>query len=131
MADYGEAKVFRIAEMEAITEIPKHHRCAGYSLIPRDTGVSFSFSLTEMYPGGEAETDTHEGREHCFFVLSGIGEAHVNGKKFMVHPYECLWIPPGAVHDFKAVGGQTLRFLVVTSPAFWKEIGSSGKGVKG
>jgi mannose-6-phosphate isomerase-like protein (cupin superfamily) len=70
------------------------------------------------------------GREHCFFVLSGVGEAKVNGRTFMVHPYECLWIPPGAVHDFRPVGGQTLRFMVVTSPAFWKEIGAPGKGQK-
>jgi mannose-6-phosphate isomerase-like protein (cupin superfamily) len=122
MSGYAEARVMKVAEMEAITQIPKHRLCSGYALIPQDTGASFSFSLTEIYPGGEAEPDAHEGREHCFFVLSGVGDAKVNGKRFVVNPYECLWIPPGADHEIRPLGGQALRFLVVTLPAFWKKI---------
>jgi mannose-6-phosphate isomerase-like protein (cupin superfamily) len=128
MSSYAEAAVFKVAEMEALTNIPKHSRCCGYSLVPRETGVSFSFSLTEMHPGGEAEIDTHPGREHCFFILSGVGEARVSGKQFTVHPYECLWIPPGAEHEIRPIGGQALRFLVVTSPASWVDVSGSGKG---
>jgi mannose-6-phosphate isomerase-like protein (cupin superfamily) len=122
MAKYAQARVMKVAEMEALTEIPKHRRTCGYTLLPQDIGVSFSFSLTEIHPGGEAEPDAHEGREHCFFVLSGVGDAKVNGKKFTLNPYECLWIPPGAEHEIRPVGGQTLRFLVVTLPAFWKDV---------
>jgi mannose-6-phosphate isomerase-like protein (cupin superfamily) len=122
MPTYGEARVIKVDEMEAMTNIPKHKMCSGYSLVPKETGVSFSFSLAEILPGGEAEPDTHEGREHCFFIISGVGEAQVNGKKFIVKHNECLWVPPGAEHEIRPVGGQTLRFLVITFPAFWKDI---------
>jgi mannose-6-phosphate isomerase-like protein (cupin superfamily) len=122
MSKYAEARLIKVDEMEAITDIPKHRQCCGYILVPQDTGVSFSFSLAEIFPGGEAEPDVHEGREHCFFVLSGLGKAKVNGKEFIVKHSECLWIPPGAEHEIRPVGGQTLRFLVVTFPASWKNV---------
>ncbi|MFC1862850.1 cupin domain-containing protein [Thermodesulfobacteriota bacterium] len=122
MSKYGEARVLDVDEIEAITEIPKHRDCVGYGLLPQDTGVSFSFGLTEMRPGGEAEPDAHEGREHCFFILSGVGLAKVNGKEFTLKSNQCLWIPPGAEHDLKPVGHQTLRFLVITFPAFWENV---------
>ena len=122
MANYSKARVIKVAKMEGMTDIPKHLKCVGYSLIPQDTGVSFSFSLTEMHPGGEAQKDAHNGREHCFFILSGVGDAMVSEERFTVHPYECLWIPPGAEHEIRPVGGQTLRFLVITFPAFWEKV---------
>ena len=122
MSYYAEARVMKVDEMEANTNIPKHRRCSGYMLVPQDTGVSFSFSLAEIQPGGEAEPDAHEGREHCFFVLSGVGAAKVSGKQFTLKSNECLWIPPGAEHEIRPVGGQTLRFLVITFPASWKEV---------
>ncbi len=125
MSGYAKARVVKVAEAEGMTEIKKHLKCVGYSLIPQDTGVSFSFSLTEMHPGGEAEKDAHEGREHCFFILSGVGDAVVEGERFELHPYECLWIPPGADHELRPIGEQTLRFLVITFPAFFKEIEAS------
>ncbi len=45
-----------------------------------------------------------------------------NGKKFIVRPGDCLWIPPDAEHGVKPTGGQTLRFAVVTSPPPWVEV---------
>ena len=32
---------------------------------------------------------------------------------------DCLWLPPGCEHGVKPVGGQTLRFVVVTAPPPW------------
>jgi mannose-6-phosphate isomerase-like protein (cupin superfamily) len=86
-------------------------------------GVSrFVLFITEIRPGGEAQLDVHEGREHCYFIMSGVEEAQVEGKKFTLHPGDCLWIPPDAEHGIKPVGTQTLRFAVVTAPAPWVEV---------
>ena len=85
-----------------------------------ETGAKgFVLFFAEVHPGGEAEIDTHPGREHCCFMLSGAGKASVNGKKFTVRPGDCLWIPPGAEHGIIPIGGQTIRFAVMTSPAPW------------
>jgi hypothetical protein len=49
MPAYGEARVIKVDEMEAMTDIPKHKMCSGYPLVPKETGVSFSFSLAEIH----------------------------------------------------------------------------------
>ena len=122
MADYAEPKVMKLAEMQSVCP-PKHRDTDAFTLIGQDTGAkNFVLFLTEVHPGGEAEPDVHAGREHCYFVISGVGDAQVNGKKFRLNPGECLWIPPGAEHGIKPVGGQTLRFAVVTAPPPWVEV---------
>jgi mannose-6-phosphate isomerase-like protein (cupin superfamily) len=122
MSDYAEAKVMRLSELTSACP-PKHVNTDAFTMIGQDTGAKgFVLFNVEVHPGGEAELDTHPGREHCYFVLSGVGAATVEGKKFELHPGDCLWIPPGVEHGVKPVGGQTLRFAVVTSPPPWVEV---------
>jgi len=49
-------------------------------------------------------------------MISGVGEACVDGERFIVNPSECLSIPPGAAHSIKPIGGQSIRFLVFMAP---------------
>ena len=123
MGDYKEATVYRMSELQSACP-PKHINTDAFTLIPEETGAKgFVLFCTEVHPGGEAEPDVHLGREHCYFILSGVGDAVVNDKKFRVGPGDCVWIPPDAVHGIKPVGGQTLRFAVVTSPPPWVAVG--------
>ena len=122
MPDYPKAHVIKVSELESFCP-PKHVDTDSWVLIGQDQKVEkFVLFLTEIRPGGKAELDVHPGREHCYFVLSGIGDAQVNGEKFTIHPGDCLWIPPDAEHGVKPVGSQTLRFAVVTSPPPWAEV---------
>ncbi len=122
MSQYKEATLYKMEELKSACP-PKHVNTDAYTLIPQETGAKgFVLFCTEVHPGGEAQLDVHKGREHCYFILSGAGEAEVNGKKFIVRPGDCLWIPPDAEHGVKPTGGQTLRFAVVTSPPPWVEV---------
>ncbi|MEJ2725419.1 MAG: cupin domain-containing protein [Deltaproteobacteria bacterium] len=122
MADYQDAKVIRLHELQSACP-PKHVNTDAFTVIGKETGAkNFVLFLTEVHPGGEAQLDVHEGREHCYFVISGVGDAEVNGKKFTLFPGDCLWIPPSAEHGVKPVGGQTLRFAVVTAPPPWVDV---------
>ena len=122
MGDYKEATLYKMDELKSVCP-PKHINTDAFTLIPQETGVKgFVLFCTEVHPGGEAELDTHPGREHCYFMLSGTGIAKVDGKEFTVRPGNCLWIPPGAEHGIKPVGGETIRFAVVTSPAPWVQV---------
>lgn len=122
MSGYSEAKVYKLSEIESVCP-PKHSATNAFNLISEESGAKgFALFNVEIQPGGEAEVHTHPGREHCYFVLSGIGDALVDGENFILNPGDCLWIPPGAEHGIKPVGGQTLRTAVVTSPAPWVEI---------
>ena len=117
MANYKEATLYKMEELPSACP-PKHINTDAFTLIPKETGAEgFVLFCTEVHPGGEAEVDIHKGREHCYFMLSGCGEAVVNGKKFTVRPGDCLWIPPDAEHGIKPVGGQTIRFAVVLAPS--------------
>jgi mannose-6-phosphate isomerase-like protein (cupin superfamily) len=122
MPNYAKAKVMRLAELTSNCP-PKHRNTDAFTMIGEDTGArNFVMFNVEIHPGGEAEPDTHPGREHCYFVLSGIGAAVVDDQEFRLQPGDCLWIPPGSLHGIKPVGGQTLRFVVVTSPPPWVDI---------
>jgi mannose-6-phosphate isomerase-like protein (cupin superfamily) len=119
---YAEAKVMRVSELKSACP-PKHRVTDAFTMIGQDTGATrFVLFNVEVHPGGEAELDVHKGREHCYFVLSGVGDAVVNGKKFTLYPGDCLWIPPDAEHGIKPIGGQTLRFVVVTAPPPWVQV---------
>lgn len=119
MSEYAAAKVIRLSKLQSECP-PKHVRTDAFTVIGEDTGAkNFVLFNVEIHPGGEAQPDTHPGREHCYFVLSGVGDATVDGQKFELHPGDCLWMPPGVRHGVKAVGGQTLRFVVVTAPPPW------------
>ncbi|RJR53745.1 MAG: cupin domain-containing protein [Desulfobacteraceae bacterium] len=119
MGEYKEATLYRMEDLKS-TCPPKHVNTDAFTLIPQETGAKgFVLFCTEVHPGGEAQLDVHAGREHCYFILSGVGDAMVNGKAFRCRPGDVLWIPPDAEHGIKPVGGQTLRFAVVTSPAPW------------
>ena len=122
MGEYADAKVIRLTELESKCP-PKHSSTDAFTLIGEETGArNFVLFNVEIRPGGEAELDIHPNREHCYFVLSGFGDARVNGKEFKLYPGDCLWIPPGAEHGIRPIGGQTLRFIVVTSPPPWIEV---------
>jgi mannose-6-phosphate isomerase-like protein (cupin superfamily) len=122
MGQYKEATLYKMEDLKSACP-PKHVNTDAYTLIGKETGATgFVLFCTEVHPGGEAQLDVHKGREHCYFMLSGCGEAVVNGKKFIVRPGDCLWIPPDAEHGIKPTGGQTIRFAVVTSPPPWVEV---------
>ena len=122
MGQYKEATLYKMEDLKSACP-PKHVNTDAYTLIGKETGaMGFVLFCTEVHPGGEAQLDVHKGREHCYFMLSGAGEAVVNGKKFIVRPGDCLWIPPDAEHGIKPTGGQTIRFAVVTSPPPWVEV---------
>lgn len=73
---------------------------------------SIEFFLAEIRPGGEAEEGVHPVSEHAYFIISGRGQAKVEGEEFIVEPGDCLYIPLGAKRGIKPIGGQTLRFAV-------------------
>ena len=123
MGDYKEATLYKMEELQSLCP-PKHINTDAFTLIPKETGAKgFVLFCTEVHPGGEAELDTHPGREHCYFMLSGCGDATVDGKKFTVRPGDVLWIPPGAEHGIKPVGGVFVYSFIQTYPFIVRQKG--------
>ncbi len=112
-----KATLRRMKEIKSISP-PKHTHTDSFVLVnPATVGCkNIEFFLTEIRPGGEAEEDIHPISEHAYFIISGRGQAVVEGEKFTVEPGDCLYITPGAKHGIKPIGTETLRFAVWMTP---------------
>lgn len=71
--------------------------------------------LVDILPGGEGFVDEHRG-EHGYYILSGEGEADVEGVRHLLQKEDCLFIPDGAVHSVKTLGAETLKTIVFMAP---------------
>lgn len=97
---------------------PKHVLTDAVALVNGNVaGASqIELYLVDFKPGGEGFEDAHPGCEHGFFVLSGKGEAWVEGERFELGPEDCLFIPEGARHSIKTLGEESLRTVVFMAP---------------
>jgi len=84
-------------------------------LITKDTaGVeNIRLSISEIKPGGCAESFIHEGFQQLTFILSGRGKIFVEDKEFFVEPDGCLFIPETTEHRTEVVGKETLRQIII------------------
>jgi mannose-6-phosphate isomerase-like protein (cupin superfamily) len=113
----ADGKLIKLAELQSVCP-PGHINTETLEIITKNTvgAEHIELFLSEMHPGGEAEESVHPFSEHGYFMISGVGEAVVEGKRFTLHPNECLYIPPGAKHGIKPVGKNTIRVIVFMSP---------------
>ena len=111
--------MFKIDEKRPRVENPpQHSQTTSFPLIsPKSCGANFEFHVTEIRPGGTADDDVHANEEHGFFCISGRALAKVDGEEFYMEPGCALWVPKGATHSFKVLGGETYKIGVIFSPA--------------
>ena len=114
-----KGRMFKVDEkMKHVENPPKHTQTNSFPLIsPKSCGANFEFHVTEIRAGGTAQDDVHANEEHGFFCISGRALAKVDGEEFLMEPGCALWVPKGAVHSFKVLGGETYRIGVIFSPA--------------
>jgi len=77
-----------------------------------------------VIPPGDAEGDPrnrHRGADQWLFVVSGRGQALVNGKRHALRPGTLMVIERGDRHEVKNTGRAPLRTLnVYVPPAYTK-----------
>jgi mannose-6-phosphate isomerase-like protein (cupin superfamily) len=76
-----------------------------------------SLAEASLEPGAETARHFHRRSEEIYFVLEGIGEMELDGKRRDVRIGDAVLIPPGAWHQIRA-GKTPLRFLCACSPAY-------------
>jgi mannose-6-phosphate isomerase-like protein (cupin superfamily) len=52
------------------------------------------------------------------YVIQGQANMTLDGRYYPVQAGDLIYIPPFTVHDFTALGNETLRILVVFAPCF-------------
>lgn len=114
----AKGKVFKVCETSAFMEPAKHTLTHSFPLISPKTvpGAQYELHLTEIRSGGTAEDDVHPNEDHAFFCVSGRAMAKVDGEEMLVEPGCALYVPKGAVHSFKVLGGEVFKIVVVFAP---------------
>ena len=80
-----------------------------------------SISHMEFMPGDCCREHYHpEGFEESYYILQGEALVPVNKIERKLSAGQCISIPPLVWHDLKNIGNGTLKFLVITTPA-WTE----------
>jgi mannose-6-phosphate isomerase-like protein (cupin superfamily) len=119
MADAPRGKVCHLKEVDFKQDPPQHEKTRGWPLVnPKSCpGAQLEFHITEIMPDGAALDDVHEAEDHVFYVLNGRADAKVGDDDFTVEAGDALYVPKGAVHNFRPQGGEVFRIAVVFAPA--------------
>lgn len=80
-----------------------------------------------VIPPGDAEggpDNSHRGADQWLFVISGRGEARVNGKRYPLHAGTLLLIERGDKHEIKNTGRSFLRTVNAYVPPAYSARGN-------
>jgi quercetin dioxygenase-like cupin family protein len=75
-----------------------------------DGAENFAMRLFEIAPGGRTPEHSHNW-EHEVYVLKGDGTVFCEGSEKQLKSGYVVFVPPNALHHFRNIGKQTLRFL--------------------
>jgi oxalate decarboxylase/phosphoglucose isomerase-like protein (cupin superfamily) len=86
---------------------------------PAVTGANrFSFGIVELAPGKGHARHNHPGSEEVIYVVSGKGEQMVDDQPpVKVSAGSSIYIPADVYHSTVNNGTETLKLIVVYSPA--------------
>src|SRR5437879_13775972 len=71
---------------------------------------SFITRYFEIQPGGYSTLERHR-HSHAVVVIRGRGRVALGEHTYDLAPFDCVYVAPGAVHQFAASGGEPLGFL--------------------
>jgi mannose-6-phosphate isomerase-like protein (cupin superfamily) len=69
-------------------------------------------------PGGQegGAHNRHRGRDQWLFVVSGIGQAIINGKRYPLRAGSLILIEPGDRHEIRSTGRADLKTVNIYLP---------------
>jgi mannose-6-phosphate isomerase-like protein (cupin superfamily) len=73
--------------------------------------LSFLTRYFEIAPGGWSSLERHQ-HPHAVIVLRGRGSVVLEGVEHPLEPFDCVYVAPGAPHQFRAAD-EPLGFLCV------------------
>ncbi|MDH3457590.1 MAG: cupin domain-containing protein [Gemmatimonadota bacterium] len=77
-----------------------------------EQALSFVVRYFEVGAGGYSTLEHHE-HPHAVIVLRGRGSVRLDNETTDIAPFDCVYVAPGTVHQFRGDRGETLGFLCV------------------
>ncbi|HIK57456.1 MAG TPA: cupin domain-containing protein [Synechococcales cyanobacterium M55_K2018_004] len=91
-------------------------------LHPDKQAIALRYSLAHaILPVGQTSTPHSLKTSEVYYILSGVGEMHINDEIQRIEPGDAVYIPPNAVQFLKNIGDEAIVFLCIVDPAWRKE----------
>jgi mannose-6-phosphate isomerase-like protein (cupin superfamily) len=91
-------------------------------LHPDKQAVDLRYSLAHaILPVGETSTPHSLTTSEVYYILSGVGEMHIDGETQFVEAGDAVYIPPNAKQFIHNCGTELLVFICIVDPAWRKE----------
>ena len=79
---------------------------------PDEAALQFETRYFEVAPGGHTSLERHQ-HPHAVVVMRGSGSLVGDAERVRIRPFDCVYVAPGDVHQFRADRGEPLGFLCV------------------
>ncbi len=90
-------------------------------LHPDKAALDIRYSLAHAVVEPGLSTTPHRLKtSEVYYIIGGVGLAHVDGEEAAVRPGQAVYIPPGAVQYITNTSGEDLVFLCIVDPA-WRD----------
>jgi quercetin dioxygenase-like cupin family protein len=76
-------------------------------------GKNASINFAQVAPGNHFGAHYHTASAEIGFIIQGQGNATINGEVRPVKPGDLIYMPPGTVLDYEALGTENLIVLVI------------------
>lgn len=80
------------------------------------TGKHSQIVAMSISVGDDIGEEIHPNTDQILFIVDGEGEAIVEGISRKIEEHDVIFVPSGAVHNFKNVGDEDLKLFTVYSP---------------
>lgn len=90
------------------------------AFITEKNSVLASVCMLDIGPDTEIPIHTHDPQVDSIFVVSGAGEAFVNGSWQQIKAGDYIFVPALLEHGIRNTGSKNLRLLVHHCPALLK-----------
>jgi quercetin dioxygenase-like cupin family protein len=87
-------------------------RCALLGKNPDESALTFETRYFEVAPGGYTSFERHR-HPHTVVVLRGSGTLVGERERHAIAAFDCIYVAPDDVHQFRADRGETLGFLCI------------------
>lgn len=77
-----------------------------------DERLAFETRYFEVEPGGFTMLERH-GHPHAVVIIRGAGTVHLDDADHAIRPFDCVYVAPEGVHQFRADKGEVLGFLCI------------------
>ncbi|MDD3553761.1 MAG: cupin domain-containing protein [Deltaproteobacteria bacterium] len=88
-------------------------------LVTKDQGQAIGVSMLEIGAGVEIPVHTHEQELDSILVMSGRGQAFIDGVWREINEGDYLLIPATIEHGVRNTSQQVLKLFIVHSPAIF------------